>query len=320
MMENGRPGNPGLRNLPASRPGGGRTGQTAKVPAERRGRSFRLPPRPVRIGLLNLMPNKQETEVQFARLFQDPPFAVDLAWLRPGSHTSRNTSPAHLLGRYVTWSDVRDWRFDAFLVTGAPVEMLAYEDVGYWSELQDIFDWIEDTVPRSLFICWAAQAVLYHRYGIPKHPLQRKAFGVYRQQVLDRSRHPALAGIGRDFVAPVSRQTEVRRADIVGVGALSVLAAGKQTGLCLVEDGERGALMMFNHLEYDTGSLAAEYARDRAAGLDIAVPANYFPDDNPEKPPVNTWAPAARTFFNNWIATAAAHAGIKAFPAQSPAG
>ena len=293
--------------------------ETDNTPAARR-RSFRLPPRPVRIGLLNLMPNKQETEVQFAGLFQNAPFAVDLAWLRPAMHTSRNTPIAHLRGRYVTWSDVRDWRFDGFLITGAPVETMAFEDVGYWSELQDIFDWIEDTVPRSLFICWAAQAVLYHRFGIDKHPLDRKAFGIYRQKVLDRRGHPVLAGLGREFVTPVSRLTEVRRADVARCGALSVLAAAAETGLCLVEDGGRGALMMFNHLEYDAGSLAAEYARDRAAGLPIDVPANYFPDDDPDKPPVNDWAADARRFFDNWIAEVAATAGIGAPAADTRSG
>lgn len=255
--------------------------------------------RPLRIALLNLMPNKSVTELQFARLLGHAPPAVELTLVRLDGHRPRTTPTLHMAQYYRTWSDVADEPFDGLIVTGAPVEMMEFEDVGYWRELQAVFDWAEQAVPRSLFICWAAQAALYHRFGIAKAALDQKAFGVFRQTV-HRCDRPVVSGLGASFTTPVSRHTEVRAQDVQCHPALEILAASRHTGLCLVEDLRRGALMMFNHLEYDTGSLDAEYRRDRDAGHEIDMPANYYPASDPDRLPLNGWAPKARRFFSNW--------------------
>jgi len=262
--------------------------------------------RPIRIALLNLMPDKPVTELQFARLLGHVPQAVELTLIRPGIHHSRTTSPVHLNRYYRTWEDVAHCTFDGLIVTGAPVENLDFEAVDYWSELQAIFDWAEHSVVRSLFICWAAQAALYHRFGVGKTALERKAFGVFEQTICRRDR-ALMNGLGACIATPVSRHTEVPIGDVDRHPALDVLAVSDDTGLCMVEDRHRGALMMFNHLEYDTATLDAEYRRDRGCGHNIDVPANYYPQDDPNRRPLNEWAATARRFFSNWV-TEIAHA------------
>lgn len=256
--------------------------------------------RPLKIGLLNLMPNKIRTEVQMARLVGATPLQVELSLVRVGGHKAKNTSEEHLLSFYETWEEVRDRRFDGFIITGAPVETLPYEDVTYWDEMRQILDWTETHVHSTLNVCWGAMAAIYHFHGVPKHLLDRKAFGVYRHHNLD----PAsvyLAGFSDDFQIPVSRWTEVRRADIEKASGLEILMESDEMGVCLVRERRGNRLYMFNHVEYDSTSLAEEYFRDLSNGTQIAVPHNYFPDDNPEKPPLNRWRSHAHLLFGNWI-------------------
>lgn len=256
--------------------------------------------RPLRVGLLNLMPDKISTETQFARLLGATPLQVELTLVKLDDHVSRHTASDHMLAFYRPWPEVRPEKFDGFLITGAPVERLAYDEVSYWRQLGDIFRWTETHVHSTLHICWAAQAALHHFHGVGKHILDAKAFGVFRHRNL-RPTSPYLRGFSDDIRVPVSRWSEVRTADVAGLDGLRVLLEASETGLCLVEDTARRALYMFNHLEYDTQSLANEYARDAAKGVAIAPPANYFPEDDPTRAPENRWRGHAHLFFANWI-------------------
>ena len=256
--------------------------------------------RPLRIGLLNLMPNKIRTETQFARLLGASPLQVELTLIKMTGHVARNTASDHLLSFYTDWIDIQDQRFDGFIVTGAPVETLPFEDVTYWDELRRIFDWTQTHVHSCFNICWGAQAAVHHFYGVPKYELATKAFGVFRH----RNRAPAspyLRGFSDDFSIPVSRWTEMRRADLPNSSGLTVLAESDEAGLCLLDDPTHQALYMFNHIEYDTHSLAEEYFRDVDAGKPIAMPANYFPKDDPTRSPENRWRSHAHLLFGNWI-------------------
>jgi homoserine O-succinyltransferase len=256
--------------------------------------------RPMRIGLLNLMPNKVKTETQFARLLGASPLQVELTLVKITNHVPRNTPTEHIVSFYRDWEDVRDEKFDGFIVTGAPVETMPFEEVNYWDELCRIFDWTQTNVHATLNICWAAQAAVHHFHGMNKYPLAQKMFGVYRHQILEPA-SPFLRGFSDDFSIPVSRWTEVRRADIPADSGLRVLMESEEAGLCLIEDPRHRALHMFNHIEYDTGSLADEYFRDVAANKPIALPANYFPHNDPQRPPMNRWRSHAHLLFGNWI-------------------
>jgi homoserine O-succinyltransferase/O-acetyltransferase len=256
--------------------------------------------RPLRFGLLNLMPNKIKTETQFARLVGATPLQIDLSLIRISNHTSKNTSQDHMLAFYNAWQDIRDQRFDALIITGAPIELMPFEDVTYWKELTEIFEWTQTHVHSTMNICWAAQAALHHFHGVPKHTLDAKAFGIYRHRNLNAS-SPYLRGFSDDFSMPVSRWTEVRRKDLPKTGNLEVLMESDDVGLCLINDAPHRSLYMFNHIEYDTVSLAEEYDRDVAAKKQIAVPAHYYPGDNPSKPPENRWRSHAHLLFGNWI-------------------
>ncbi|MCA0433063.1 MAG: homoserine O-succinyltransferase [Proteobacteria bacterium] len=255
--------------------------------------------RPLRIGLLNLMPEKIKTETQFARLIGATPLQVELSLIRITGHTPKNTSQEHMLAFYEPWEAVRSQRFDGFITTGAPIELMAFEDVTYWKELQAIFDWTQSNVHSSLNICWGAQAALYHFHKVPKHTLPAKAFGIYRHKNLNPS-STFLRGLSDDFSMPVSRWTEVRRADLPKKG-VEVLMESDEVGLCLLNDPAHRSLYMFNHIEYDTTTLADEYNRDVAARRAINMPANYFPGNDPSKPPENRWRSHAHLFFGNWI-------------------
>jgi len=261
-----------------------------------------LDSRVLRVALLNLMPDKVTTETQFARMLAESGRNVHLTLLRPSGHVSQHVDPGHLQAFYQTWEQARDRPFDALIVTGAPVETLAFEEVDYWRELTRIFDWAERRRLETLFVCWAAQAALYHRHGIAKGGLPRKAFGVFEQQVLAPA-SPYLAGLGPRFKVAVSRHTEVGPELPAGVG-LGILAASAESGLSLVEEPARRSLMLFDHLEYDADTLAREYRRDRAAGRAIQAPVGYFPDDDPSQAPQATWRGAARRFFGNWLGQA----------------
>ena len=256
--------------------------------------------RPLQIGLLNLMPNKIRTETQLARLIGASPLQVELTLVRIGGHQARNTSAEHLISFYRTWEEIRERKFDGFIVTGAPIEQMPFEDVTYWNELTQIFDWTRTNVHSPFYICWGAMAAAYHFHGLPKYQLAQKAFGVFRQRNLAPA-SPFLSGFSDDFLIPVSRWTEVRRADVEARPALDLLVDCEKTGPCLLQDSARRSLYMFNHVEYDSFSLKEEYERDVAQGAPITLPHNYFPGDDPARAPLNRWRSHAHLLFGNWI-------------------
>lgn len=256
--------------------------------------------RPLRICLVNLMPNKLATETQIARLLGATAIPVALTLCVPDSYRSKTAPKSHIATFYSTWSQIRDERFDGLIVTGAPIETLPFEDVTYWRDLCAIFDVAKARIASSLYICWAAQAALYHFHGVPKHPLAAKLFGVYHHAAADRDSR-LLSGFGEAFPVPVSRHTEVRTADLPERAGLTVLAESAQAGLCMIEDRANRAICMFNHLEYDAGTLGEEFRRDQQAGKPIDIPRNYFPDDDPERAPRNVWRPYGHRLFANWL-------------------
>ena len=256
--------------------------------------------RPLRIGLLNLMPNKVKTETQFARLIGASPLQVELTLITTGSHTPKNTPQEHMLAFYQPWADIKDQYFDGLIITGAPIELLPFEDVNYWQELTKIYAWTKAHVHSTYNICWAAQAALHHFHGVPKYELPQKAFGIYRHHNLNPS-SPYLRGFSDDFSMPISRWTEVRKSDLPKSAGLEILLDGDDVGLCLIDDKANRQLMMFNHIEYDTESLGDEYRRDVSVGKTINKPANYFPDGDPSKLPENRWRAHAHLLFGNWI-------------------
>jgi homoserine O-succinyltransferase len=220
--------------------------------------------------------------------------------LRTSSYTGRNTPITHLQAFYETWSNIKDQRLDALVVTGAPVEQMAFEEVLYWEELQALMTWAESHVHSCFYICWGAQAALYHHYGVPKHPLEAKIFGVYGQRVTSRNT-PLTAGFDDEFLMPVSRYTEARLEDVTHIPELDVLAISDRSGLCMLEDRARRRVFVFNHLEYDADTLKREYFRDLEAGLSIHLPENYFPGDDPDQSPMVTWRAHRSLLFGNWI-------------------
>lgn len=256
--------------------------------------------RPLQIGLLNLMPNKIRTEVQIARLVGATPLQVELTLVRIGGHRAKNTSEEHLLSFYSTWEEIKHRKFDGFIITGAPVETLDYQDVTYWDEMEKIFEWTKTNVHSTFSICWGAMAAVWHFHRVAKYPLAKKAFGVYRH----RNLQPAsvyLNGFSDDFQIPVSRWTEIRADDVRQVPELEILMESDETGVCLLREEEGNRLYIFNHVEYDSTSLAEEYFRDIEAGTDIEIPQNYFPDNNPNLTPQNRWRSHAHLLFGNWI-------------------
>ncbi|MBI1621441.1 homoserine O-acetyltransferase MetA [Aquamicrobium zhengzhouense] len=256
--------------------------------------------RPLQIGLLNLMPNKIRTETQFARLIGASPLQVELTLVRIGSHAAKNTSEEHLIAFYQTWEEVKQRKFDGFIVTGAPVEKLDFEEVNYWDELTQIFDWTTTNVHSSFFICWGAMAAAWHFHRIPKYQLDKKAFGVFRHKN-HAPASPYLTGFSDDFAIPVSRWTEVRSQDIRANPELELLMESEVTGPCMLAEQRANRLYMFNHIEYDSTSLKEEYDRDVATGVPIDVPHEYYPDDDPARPPLNRWRSHAHLLFGNWI-------------------
>ncbi len=256
--------------------------------------------RPLQIALLNLMPNKIRTETQIARLIGASPLQVELTLVRVGGHQPKNTSAEHLISFYQTWEEIRERNFDGFIVTGAPVEQMPFEEVTYWDELRQIFDWTGTHVHSPFYICWGAMAAAYHFHGLPKYQLAEKAFGVFRQRNLAPA-SPYLSGFSDDFLIPVSRWTEVKRKDVLARPALDLLVDCEKTGPCLLQDARRRSLFMFNHVEYDSFSLKEEFERDRGQNIPITVPHNYFPGDDPSRPPLNRWRSHAHLLFGNWI-------------------
>lgn len=252
----------------------------------------------LRIALVNLMPEKPVTELQFARQLSQWPGDAELVLVRPATHASTRADPDHLNRFYVRLPEM--WRrgIDGLIVTGAPVEHLPFERVRYWRELTAMIDRAASERLPSLYVCWSGQAALYHRHGVAKHALGRKAFGVFPQTV-ERRDAEVLRGLGANFPCPVSRHTEVRREELPRGAGLRVLAGSPLSGLCLVDDSAAGALMMFNHLEYRAETLLREYRRDRNAGCDIAPPEGLEEDVQGVSP--ETWRPAAARFFANWL-------------------
>lgn len=265
-------------------------------------RAARQDIRPLRIALLNLMPKKIQTENQFARLIGATPLQINLSLIRMSDHESKNTAADHLESFYRPFSEVEASgdRFDGLIVTGAPVEHLPFEEVTYWDELRRVFDWSRTHVHSNFGVCWGGMAMAWHFHGLPKHLLDGKAFGCFRHRNLAPA-SPYLRGFSDDVLIPVSRWTEVRQEDIDARPGLTTLLASDQVGPCLVEDGAHRTLYIFNHLEYDSGTLKDEYDRDVAAGKPIGVPANYYPDDDPARCPSNLWRSHAHLLYGNWI-------------------
>lgn len=257
--------------------------------------------RPIRIGLLNLMPKKIQTENQFARLIGATPLQIDFHLIRMSEHQTKNTAADHMEAFYKPFSEVEEagTKFDGLIITGAPIEHLDFEDVTYWDELTRIFDWTQTNVHSTFGVCWGGMAMINYFHGVPKHILDHKAFGCIRHRNCAPA-SPYLRGFSDDMVIPVSRWTELRREEIEAAG-LPILIDSDETGPALVEDPAHRALYVFNHFEYDSNTLKEEYDRDVANGTPINVPANYYPDDDPSKPPQNRWRSHAHLLFGNWI-------------------
>lgn len=263
-------------------------------------RAFTQDIRPLRIVILNLMPIKQTTETQLLRLLGNTPLQVEIVLLHPGSHTSKNTSEEHLSTFYKTFEEIKDEKFDGMIITGAPVEQLPFHEVTYWKELQQILDWKLTNVTSTLHICWGAQAGLYHHFGVPKHPLPEKLFGVFAHTV-NKPNVKLFRGFDSVFHIPHSRHTENRREDIEKVAELEILSESEEAGVYIVATKDGRQIFVTGHSEYDQGTLRDEYERDRSRGLDIAIPKHYFPNDDPSQPPVVNWRAHANLLFSNWL-------------------
>ena len=267
------------------------------VPLISEGDAQRQDIRPLRVALLNLMPEKIRTETQIARLLGQSPIQIDLSLIRLSSHHSKTVSADHMNTFYRRWQDVKQQRFDGLVITGAPIEHLPFEEVSYWQELKDILDWSQTHVIETMDICWGAQAALWHFHRVPKYTLAAKLFGIYKQTILQHGA-TQMRGLNDQFRTPVSRYTEVRQEDLPPT--TQVLAASPATGLCVVDDRPHRHTYIFNHFEYDSDTLANEYRRDIARGLATALPANTFPNDDPTAEVVNIWRSSAHLFFRNW--------------------
>jgi homoserine O-succinyltransferase/O-acetyltransferase len=256
--------------------------------------------RPLQIAVLNLMPTKIVTETQLLRLLGNTPLQVEVTLVRTSSYQSKNTPEEHMLTFYKTFDQIKDSKFDALIITGAPVEHLAFEQVDYWQELEEIMDWGLENVFALLYICWGAQAALYHQFGIPKYPLPAKQFGVFPHNVLDKNAR-LLRGFDDIFYAPHSRHTEIRRTDIDKIPDLNILAESEEAGVYIVGTNDGRQIFVTGHSEYDPLTLKKEYDRDVAAGLPIAVPVNYYPGNDPARSSVVSWRGHAHLLFANWI-------------------
>lgn len=256
--------------------------------------------RPLQIAVLNLMPEKVKTETQLARQLGRTPLQVEMTLLTTSSYKPKNTPQGHMSAFYRPWEEVREHKYDGLIITGAPIERLDFEEVVYWPEMTEILDWSARNVHSSFFLCWAAQAALFHYYGIPKYDMGRKLSGVYRHRRL-MSGMALTQGFDDEFAVPVSRWTEVRREDFEDNPDLLIMAEGDEAGVCLMQSRDQNRVFMFNHLEYDSHTLGDEYRRDAEAEGGADVPAYYFPDDDPNKEPRNSWRAHAQLLYGNWI-------------------
>ena len=257
--------------------------------------------RPLKIAIVNLMPTKEVTETQLLRLLGNTPLQIEISLVHMASHESKNTGRDHLDRFYITSDEVLNQKFDGMIITGAPVEQIPFEDVDYWDELCKIMDYADKNVYCTLYICWGAQAGLYHHFGIPKYPLAKKLSGIfinYKTTVAE----PLLRGFDDLFPSPQSRHTEIRREDIDKNPDLTVLAESEESGVLLVKSNNNRQIFMTGHLEYDTETLEMEYRRDLKKGLDnVDMPKHYFPNDNPTERPRSTWRSIAHLFYSNWL-------------------
>ncbi len=256
--------------------------------------------RPLKIAILNLMPTKIETETQLARLLGNTPLQVELTLLHTESYKSKNINEEHMLAFYKTFAEVKNETFDGMVITGAPVEQMPFEDVIYWDELCEIFEWTKTHVTSTFHICWGAQAGLYYHYGIKKHPLKEKLFGVYDHKV-EHTSSILFRGFDEVFRAPHSRHTTILREDVEKVPELKILASSEEAGLYVLSTARGRQIFVTGHSEYDRDTLKKEYLRDVNAGLPISVPYQYFPDDDPEKTPMLTWRSHANLLYSNWL-------------------
>jgi homoserine O-succinyltransferase len=256
--------------------------------------------RPLRIAILNLMPTKIVTETQILRLIGNSPLQVDVVLLHPKSHVSKNTPQEHLIQFYRHFDDVKDRKFDGLIITGAPVETLEFEEVDYWEELTRIMEWSKTHVFSTFHICWGAQAALYYHYGIPKYPLEKKMFGVFPHRI-NKQYVKLFRGFDDVFYVPHSRHTTVLRKDIEKVNELEILSESDEAGIYIVMSKDGKQVFITGHSEYDAGTLRNEYLRDKAKGLDIQIPKNYFPNDDETKEPVVSWRGHANLLYTNWL-------------------
>ncbi len=256
--------------------------------------------RPLRIVILNLMPLKITTETDLVRLLSNTPLQLDITFMKLKSHTPKNTPVEHMMMFYKDFDELKTQKFDGMIITGAPVETYEYEDVTYWDEMTEIFSWSKHHVTSTLYICWAAQAGLYYHYGIPKYPLEKKMFGVFRQYTSD-SLLSIFRGFDDFFYMPHSRHTEIVREDIVSRPELTLIAESPESGVSMVMANSGREIFITGHLEYASDTLDKEYRRDVGKRDDVEMPVNYYLDDNPENPPVVRWRAHANLLFSNWI-------------------
>jgi len=256
--------------------------------------------RPLKIAILNLMPDKQETEVQLLRSLSNTPLQIDVTFLHMETHISKHTAPEHLEAFYVVFNEIKDRKFDGMIITGAPVERLAFEAVDYWNELKQIMDWTTTNVTSTFHICWAAQAGLFHHYGVPKYDVNTKKFGVFPHKKKNGI-IKLLFGFDEQFYVPYSIHTENRRDDIVKCSDLEILSESDESGVYIVASKDGRRIFVTGHSEYDADRLKNEYLRDLSKGEKIAVPKNYFPNNDPTLPPIVTWRAHGNLLFANWL-------------------
>jgi len=263
-------------------------------------RAMRQDIRPLRLLLLNLMPTKEITETQLLRKLSNTPLQVEVEFLQTASYVSKNVAPEHLESFYTTFDKVRDSHYDGMIITGAPVENMEFEDVDYWKELCDIMEWTSHNVYSTLHICWGAQAGLYYHYGVQKYPLEQKMSGIFKQKIL-KPQSPLFRGFDDDYYEPHSRYTEVLEKDILAVPELELLSVSDEAGVCVVKSSDNRRVFITGHPEYDANTLAMEYSRDVKKGLPIAMPKNYFPNDDPTATPIVRWRAHAQLLYSNWL-------------------
>ena len=256
--------------------------------------------RPLRFVIVNLMPTKIETETQLLRLLSNTPLQMEITLLKMNSYISKNISEEHMKNFYKTFDDIKDEKFDALIITGAPVETLPFEEVAYWKELERVMQWSRKSVFSTLHICWGAQAGLYYHYGISKYYLNKKIFGIFPVEI-ENTKTMLLRGFDEIFNMPHSRHTGIKEEDILKISELEILAKSDEAGVSIIRSRDKRKIFVTGHMEYDRLTLENEYKRDINSGKKIAVPFNYYPDDNPEKKPLYTWRSHANLFFTNWI-------------------